>query len=132
MSDRKTEIIEEEIIESEEVLSNIRDEVFEDIKLALIDEKRLLGRFIDFCDEYNNFEYDEMGENMEEATAVLNRCDKIRNKFLANIEEKLLCVFENVETNTLTNMISCNVDTKENQFKVVIEVMDNSFNLEVI
>ena len=133
---RKTEIVDEEILiednNSEEELQNIKDEVFEKMKLALIDEKRLLCRFIDFCDEYNNFEYDEMGVNMEEADAVLKRCDKIRDKFLVNIEEKLLYVFENVKTNTLTNMISFNVDTKENKFKVVIEVMSDSFNLEVI
>ena len=116
---------------SEEELSNRRDEVFENLKIALIEEKRLLGRFSSFCEEHNNFEYDEMGMNMEEGENILRMTNKIRDKFLAQIQEKLLYIFENPETNTLTHIITFDLDTKENQFKIIIEVLEDSFNLEV-
>ncbi len=134
---RVTTIVEEEIIEDidnsiEEIKNDEqRDEVFENLKIALIEEKRLLGRFSTFCEEHNNFEYDEMGMNMEEGEEILRMTNKIRDKFLATIEEKLLYIFQNVETHTLTHMITFDLDAKENQYKVIIEVLENSFNLEV-
>jgi len=148
-SERKSEIVEieedtntseivivdsEESIENEEKIdekSELKDEVFENLKIAILEEKRLLGRFYEFSCEHGNFEYDEMGMNMEEGDEVLRKADKIRDKFLNNIQEKLLYIFENVETNTLTNMVSFDLDTKEYQFKVVLEVLNDSFNLEV-
>lgn len=134
---RVTTIVDEEIIKDidnsiEEIKNDEqRDEVFENLKIALIEEKRLLGRFSTFCEEHNNFEYDEMGMNMEEGEEILRMTNKIRDKFLATIEEKLLYIFQNVETHTLTHMITFDLDAKENQYKVIIEVLENSFNLEV-
>ncbi len=144
---RVTKIVENELPDTEELeLSSIedaetteldeqreefRDELFEQLKIALVDEQRLLKRFYDFCGEYDSFEYDEMGLNMEEAKEVLRKTNKIRDKFLNSIEEKLLYIFENIETNTLTSILSFDLDTKEFKYKVVIEVFENSFNLEI-
>jgi len=129
MSSRKTEIAEElDFEESDE----IRDEIFTNLSSALIQEKRLIKRFYDFCDEYTHFEYDEMGLNMDEANDVLRKTNKIRDLFLLNIEEKLLYVFDNIESNTLTKIIRFDMDTKDNTYKVVIEVMSDSFNLELL
>ena len=128
---RVTDIVEEEIIENIDKNEEHRNEVFENLKIALIEQKRLLARFCTFCEEHNNFEYDEMGMNMEEGEDILRMTNKIRDKFLASIEEKLLYIFQNVETNTLTHIVSFDLDAKENQYKVVIEVLEDSFNLEV-
>ena len=128
---RVTDIVEEEIIENIDENEEHRNEVFENLKIALIEQKRLLARFCTFCEEHNNFEYDEMGMNMEEGEDILRMTNKIRDKFLAVIEEKLLYIFQNTATNTLTHIITFDLDTKENQYKVVIEVLEDSFNLEV-
>ena len=128
---RVTDIVEEEIIENIDENEEHRNEVFENLKIELIEQKRLLARFCTFCEEHNNFEYDEMGMNMEEGEDILRMTNKIRDKFLAVIEEKLLYIFQNTATNTLTHIITFDLDTKENQYKVVIEVLEDSFNLEV-
>jgi len=73
-----------------------------------------------------------MGMNMEEGEDILRKTDKIRDKFLNAIEEKLLYIFENTETNTLTRIITFHLDAKEFQYKVILEVFEDSFNLEII
>ena len=133
-SERKSEII-EDIESNEEIIDprdELKDEVFENLKLAIIDEKRLLGRFYEFSCEHANFEYDEMGMNMEEGDEVLRKTDKIRDKLLNNLQEKLLYIFDNIETNTLTSIITFDLDAKEFQYKVVLEVLEDSFNLEIV
>ncbi|MEA2050434.1 MAG: hypothetical protein U9O56_06875 [Campylobacterota bacterium] len=125
----------DEQVENEELVDPRdikKDEVFVELKNALIDEKRLLGRFIDFNSQYTYFEYDEMGINMEEADEVLVRANKIRDKLLLNIEQKLLYIFENVESNTITNIITLKLDTKEYQYNVIIEVLNDGLNLEIV
>ena len=129
--ERVTDIVEEEIVETVDLQAKRRDEVFENLKIALVEQKRLLGRFCSFCEEYNGFEYDEMGMNMEEGEEVLRKTNKIRDKVFAIIEEKLLYIFQNVETHVQTHIITLDLDTKESQFKVIIEVLADSFNLEV-
>ncbi|MEA3383783.1 MAG: hypothetical protein U9Q20_03780 [Campylobacterota bacterium] len=139
---RETQIVDEseaiaiEVDENSEQIEpdpkeELKDEVFDNLKLAIIEEKRLLGRFYEFSYEHGNFEYDEMGENMDEADEVLRKTNKIRDKFLNNIQEKLLYIFENIQTNTLTNIITFTLDTKEYQYSVILEVLSDSFNLEV-
>jgi len=125
---RSTEIVDEELIDD---IDTLKEEVFSQLSASLIEEKRLLKRFYNFCDEYNNFEFDEMGINMDESDDVLRKTNKIRDLFLSNIEEKLLYIFNNVESNTLTRTITLDLDTKEDSFKVIIEVMSDSFNLEL-
>jgi len=122
-------------IETEDTISQkekIKDEVFEKLKDQLIVEARLIKRFYQFCKEYNEFEYDEQGLNMEESDDILRKANKIRDKFLTSIEQNLLFVFENIQTNSLTSMITFDLDTREFQYKVIIEVEENSFNLEVL
>jgi len=125
---RSTEIVDEELIDD---IDTLKEEVFSQLSASLIEEKRLLKRFYDFCDEYNNFEFDEMGINMDESDDVLRKTNKIRDLFLSNIEENLLYIFNNVESNTLTRVITFDLDAKEDSFKVIIEVMSDSFNLEL-
>ncbi len=129
---RKSEIVEEEL--EENLISprdELKDEIFDKLKLAFMEEKRLLGRFYEFSNEHGSFEYDEMGMNMEEGDEVLRKVDKIRDKILNTIQENLLYIFENIETNTLTNIITFDLDAKEFQYKVVLEVFSDSFTLEI-
>ena len=91
---RATDIIDEELLDDD--MDTLKDEVFSQLSATLIEEKRLIKRFYDFCDEYNNFEFDEMGLNMDEADDILRKTNKIRDLFLSNIEEKLLFIFNNV------------------------------------
>lgn len=124
------ELISEE--EKLEQLKLLKSEVFIKLKEAFIKEERLLKRFYDFCEEYTNFEYDEQGLNMEEADDVLRKANKIRDKVLNNVELDLMFIFEDVETNSLNSMMYMNVDVKEAKFKVILEVMEDSFKLEVL
>ena len=128
---RVTQIVDEEIIEVD-LKEEFKDELFQNLKLALIDEKRLLKRFCEFSEEYTEFEYDEMGMNMEDGEEILKRANKIVDKALVTIEKKLLYIFENIQINTATQMITFDLDTQEYQYKVIVEVLENSFNLEII
>ena len=131
MSNRIIEIIDDELSSGFDSAEELRDEVFLELSSTLIDEKRLIKRFYDFCDDYNNFEFDEMGINMHESDNILRKMNKIRDLFLLNIKEKLLYIFDNVESNSLTRIITFDLDTSKNNYKVILEVMSDSFNLEL-
>jgi hypothetical protein len=127
---RQTVIVDEEIEDSQRDI--IKSEVFEKLKEQLIEQERLLGRFFEFSKEHGEFEYDELGVNDEDGDEILRKAEKIRDKILTQIEQNVMFVFENVETNTLTNMISFNLEEKSEKFRVIIEVFENSFNLEIL
>jgi len=128
MNSRRTEINDIELDDIEE----FRDEVFTKLSDILLEEKRLLKRFYDFCEEYNNFEFDEMGLNMDEADDLLRKTDKIRNLIFSNIEDKLLYIFNYLESNVLTQTITMDLDLEKTSYKIVIKVMNDSFNLELV
>lgn len=127
MSSRRTEINDCELEDTEE----FRDEIFLKLSDALLDEKRLLKRFYEFCENYNNFEFDEMGINMDESDDLVRKANKIRDLILSKIEDKLLYIFDSVKSDILTKSISLNLDLKEASYKVIIEVQNDSFNLEL-
>jgi len=127
MSSRRTEINDCELEDTEE----FRDEIFLKLSDALLDEKRLLKRFYEFCENYNNFEFDEMGINMDESDDLVRKANKIRDLILSKIEDKLLYIFDSVKSDILTKSISLNLDLKEARYKVIIEVQNDSFNLEL-
>ena len=125
MSSRRTEINDCEIDDIEEQ----RDELFSKLSDALLEEKRLLKRFYDFCEEYNNFEFDEMGLNMDGADDILRKANKIRDLILSNIEENLSYVFENNKLQVLTKSFIADLKIQEKSYKVSVEVKSDSFNL---
>ena len=110
----------------------IQDEVFEKLKLSLLDEIRLLKKFKQFCIDYNDFEYDEIGMNMEESEDILRKAYKIRDKFLSTVETKCLYKFNNIETDVLTNIIKFDLESEKLQCKVKLDISEDSFNLEII
>jgi len=125
---RITDIEEMELEEREEV----RDDIFSQLSDTLLSEKRLLKRFFEFCEQYNNFEYDEMGINMEESEMVLKRVVKIRDLLLLNIEDKLSYSFDNVDSDVLTKCMTMEVVRDEIKYKIIIQVMPDSFHLELV
>jgi hypothetical protein len=127
---RQTQIVDEEIVDSKR--DEIKDELFNSLKDSFIAEQRLLGRFLEFSTEHGCFEYDELGVNDEEGEEILRKANKLRDKLLSNIEQEKMFVFENVDTNSLTNMISFNVEESGERFRVVVEVLEDSFNLEIM
>jgi len=129
MEERNTQIVEEEIEINRR--DELKDEIFENLKNQLLEEKRLVGRFYEFSNAHGEFEYDELGVNHAEADDILRKANKIRDKFLTQIELNLMYVFENVDTNSLTNIISFDLEVEGERFRVVIEVFENSFDLEV-
>ena len=129
---RRTEIIDEELIEDITFEEKFNEEVFLELSETFKEEQRLLKRFYNFCEEYENFEYDESGINMDEADDILRKCNKIRDLILSNVEAKLLYRFDNIGTNTHKKMITANLSCKNNSFRIVTEVMNDSFNLELL
>jgi len=130
---RKTEIIEEEIEDFEEATTSKRDEVFEQFKLALLNEDptRILGKFYNYCHEYTNFEFDESAMNMDEADDVLRKVNILRDKLLESLEEILSYRFEDIKTNTLEFQISFTTTIEDNKYTIIIEVFPDSFDLEI-
>lgn len=129
---RQSEIIEDiEDIEDEEIIDELQDEIFDKLKLALIEEARLVKRFYDFCLEFNNFEYDEMGMNMEEADEVLARANKIRDKLLINLTEHSAYKLSNIKTDEVYYKIIFDIIIEEDKKHCIIEADIDSFDLEV-
>ncbi len=131
---RKTEILDEsdlETIEEEEAVDEVQDEIFEKLRESLIEEGRLVKRFYDFCLEFNSFEYDEMGMNMEEADEVLARTNKIRDKLLNNLMEHSSYKFINIKTNEVYYKILFDIMVEDDTKHCVIEADIDSFDLEV-
>jgi len=125
MSSRQTEIDDYEIDDNEE----LEDEIFSNLSTCLIEEKRLLKRFYDFCEEYNNFEFDEMGINMNEADDILRKSNKIRDLILSNIEEKSAYIFNDIQSDIVSKSFSMDIGLQQDSYQVIIEVQSDSFNL---
>lgn len=130
--ERVTEIKDEEIGQDQlDPREELKNEIFVNLKEAFVEEQRLLGRFLEFSREHSNLEFEEH-TTQEESDEALRKANKIRDKLLAPIQEKYLYIFDHVETNTLVDMIVFHLDAKDHQYKVVLEVLDEGFNLEVI
>jgi len=116
----------------DEQLDILKDEVFENLKESFIKEKRLLKRFYDFCEDYNFFEYDEMGMNMEDGETALRFVNKINEKILNNIQNDLSYKFKNIEVDTFKYKVSFILEIEQYKFTIVLEVLTDSFNLEIV
>ena len=131
---RRTNIIDEEIENLEEENLLKRDEIFEQFKLALLNEDpaRLLGKFYHYCNEYVNFEFDESALNMEEAEDTLRKTNILRDKLIESLEETLGYKFDNIKTNTLQFQISFTTTIENIKYTIIIEVFPDSFDLEIM
>jgi len=118
--------------EVDEQLDILKDEVFENLKKSFIKEKRLLKRFYDFCEDYNFFEYDEMGMNMEDGETALRFVNKINDKILNNIQNDISYKFTNIKVDTFKYKVSFILEIEQYKFTIVLEVLTDSFNLEIV
>jgi len=129
---RQTEISDLEIDDPISTEEEERERVFQEISFALIAQKRLMKRFYYFCEEYVNFEFDESGINFDEASELKRKAEKIRDLIFHNIESMLAYNLENINSNVEQSIITMNFKTEENTYNITIEVLNNSFNLEVL
>jgi len=131
MSERKTNIMDDDL-EENNFEEEIRDENFSKLSDAFLNEKRLLKRFYTFCEAYNEFEFDEMGINMEDADDIVRKANKIRDKFLENIEENLGCSFENIRTTVASKMLEMDMCIEKQRYTFTIKILNDSFQLEFL
>jgi len=130
MSSRNTDIIAEELDDINS-LEDQKDQLFSILKSAILQERRLLLRFYQFATQYNEYEYDEMGINMEEAEDLIRKANKIRDKFLVNIESHISNIVEKINSDILNRTIIFNILYNNNLYKVKIKAEEDSFELEV-
>lgn len=129
---RKTEICDIELDDEICFEDEQKDEVFKNLSLALVNEKRLLNRFYEFCDEYTNFDFDESGINFDDASELTRKAKKIGDLLLHNIEASLLYKFDNIKYNIEKYTLTVNFELNNYKYNVNIKVMNGSFNLEVL
>lgn len=133
---RVTQIVDEEIEDFKEIeprsKEEIADELFEKLKDALLQEDRLIKKFYGFLDGYTEFDYDEMGLDFDEAEDLLRKANKIKDKIVLSLQEKLDISFYDISIETLHMMIIAHTKYEDEIFKIIIEVAQDSFDLEVI
>jgi hypothetical protein len=94
---------------------NMNNELFDKIEEAFVKEARLVQRLNSFMLEYNHFEYDEMGLNMEEADEVKVRLEKINKKLIANVNSILDVTLETKNIDILYHKIDLSTTIQEEQ-----------------
>lgn len=67
----------------------MKDEIYEKLEDAIVHESRLVEKTKDYMLQYFNFEYDEMGLNMEEADELMGKVEKLANKLVNNISSSI-------------------------------------------
>lgn len=132
--EQETNTIEEETVQEVEIDPRIekRDQLFENVKNELLEQDRLLKKFFDHSDEHCEFDYEEMGLSFEEEEDLIRRANKLKDKILDNIEEKLEIECLDRKIDTLHNMIITDTSFEEEKFRVIIEVFEDSFDLEIV
>jgi len=111
------------------------EEIFENLKDIFLQEHRLVERLRYFFDEYNNFEFDEMGLNMEEVDNIGNKAIKIKEKLFEKIQNQFPYKIDKIKTDIKHNKVVFDVivehKEEENEtfgFSVIVE--DEGFILE--
>jgi hypothetical protein len=109
----------------------IQEELFDILKIQFIKENRLLKRYYEFCVEYQNYEYDEMGMNMEDGEDLMRKAIKIRTKFMKNIQDDTDLEFSNITTDTVNNRLGFNIIKDDDTFEIKLDLFEDSFDLEI-
>ena len=109
-----------------------RDQLFDEIKNALVTQDRILKKFFIYSDEHCEFDFEEIGLSFQEEEDHLRRTNKLKDKILDNVERLLEIKLANRKIDTLHNMIICDSTFDEENFRIIIEVYEDSFDLEVV
>lgn len=111
------------------------EEIFEELKTKLLEQTRLLSRFYEFCLAYQEFEFDEVGLNIDEADNEKRKALKIKDKLLAEINNKSDYNLEEESSDILKNKIvlitKLNTNESKKIVKFVLSVEKDSFTLEL-
>jgi regulator of sigma D len=123
---------------------NMNNELFDKIEDAFVKEARLVQRLNSFMFEYNHFEYDEMGINMEEAEEVKKRVEKIHNKLMNNVSSILDFTLKSKNIDILHHKVDLTATIQEEKqedeetiivkkdidFSVIVD--EDGFELEIV
>ncbi len=110
--------------------------IFEELKELLLDQQRLISRFYQFCSAYQNFEFDEMGLNMEEADEEKRKALKIKDKLISDINEKFQYTIKSNSADILNNTIQLDIEFEDESetklLKYNITVEEDGFSIEIV
>jgi regulator of sigma D len=123
---------------------NMNNELFDKIEDAFVKEARLVQRLNSFMFEYNHFEYDEMGINMEEADEVKKRVEKIHNKLMNNVSSILDFTLKSKNIDILHHRVDLTATIQEEKqedeetiivkkdidFSIIVD--EDGFELEIV
>lgn len=105
---------------------------FEDVKTLFIEQDRLIGRFVDFANEFISFEYDTTGINFDEAEDIERKAEIIANKIFSEINlAQELYKFEVIEIITKTRKIVFKFKNEDLEFTGDIVLDKDGFELEI-
>lgn len=105
---------------------------FEDVKTLFIEQDRLIGRFVDFANEFISFEYDTTGINFDEAEDIERKAEIIANKIFSEINlAQELYKFEVIEIITKNRKIVFKFKNEDLEFTGDIVLDKDGFELEI-
>lgn len=115
---------------------DMSETIFEELKAILLNEQRLLSRFYEYCLAYQNFEFDEMGLNMDEADEEKRKALKIKEKLISTINEKFEYTIKNNSADILNNTIQLDIEFEDESetklLKYNITVEEDGFSIEIL
>lgn len=103
------------------------NEIIEELKLSFTERERLAGRFVEFCKEFKNFEYDSTGINFDEADDIVRKAKKIASKMFFEINTNSKSFeLELIEVDCFKSKIDFEVKSKngENLSVLLIIIFD--------
>lgn len=63
----------------------MNEQLLQTLKNLFLDQERLVGRFLEFCHEFKNFEYDTTGINYDDADNIERKAKIIANKMIQDM-----------------------------------------------
>lgn len=112
----------------------MKDEIYEKLEDAIMQESRLVEKTKNYMHEYFNFEYDGLGINMEEADLLMGRVEKLCTKLVANIASRVEMPIDIMQIDCAFYTINMLLHTQEeiNKGSGEVEVIDQSIPFSLI
>ncbi len=112
----------------------MNNELYEKIEDAFVSEAKLVKKLNLFMYEYNNFEYDEMGINMDEADDVKARIEKIQKKLMNNVNSKLDTTLDTKSIDIVFHKVnlSTTIDEEIKNDEEDVQIIQKEFNFAII
>lgn len=112
----------------------MKDEIYEKLEDAIMQESRLVEKTKNYMYEYFNFEYDGLGINMEEADLLMGRVEKLCTKLVDNIASRVEMSIDIMQIDCSFSTINMLLHTQEeiNKGSGEIEVIDQSIPFSLV